>query len=175
MMNTCIIFAFVLSVYTCHAQIAPVEPVPVFRTVDELFQPFGKPDPHLSTDPGFDPSIVPEFQPGLGIGLQRAAGSAQLGVVANVSPQLQAITKQTGSCTSWCRTNQGQVYCCENDIVSPNLPIIKTGRCPPRAPGCGAEVGAVEQCFSDRHCSGSAKCCYDPCRNHRICSEPVPL
>merc|ERR1712038_1504429 len=44
----------------------------------------------------------------------------------------------TGGCRFWCRTPQGQVYCCENANQGQGggFPFTKPGQCPPVRPSC---------------------------------------
>merc|ERR1719317_1173119 len=42
----------------------------------------------------------------------------------------------SGSCRYWCRTPQGQSYCCESGQDLPSLPSVKPGQCPPVRPQC---------------------------------------
>merc|ERR1712014_478339 len=37
----------------------------------------------------------------------------------------------SGSCRYWCRTPQGQAYCCEGGNEVASLPTVKPGQCPP--------------------------------------------
>ncbi|CAL4102886.1 unnamed protein product, partial [Meganyctiphanes norvegica] len=42
----------------------------------------------------------------------------------------------SGSCRYWCRTPQGQAYCCEGGNQPVSRPNVKPGRCPPVRPQC---------------------------------------
>merc|ERR1711962_668195 len=49
---------------------------------------------------------------------------------------LGGVGSSSGSCRYWCRTPQGQSYCCESGQDLPSLPSVKPGQCPPVRPQC---------------------------------------
>ena len=148
--------------------------VPDYEQVQSLFTQKVESGPSLSTNPLVDASNFPALIPGVRNGLQAAVGSSQLGVVSNVSPTLRLLTEPIGACYYWCRTNQGQVYCCESDSQNPYVPIPKPGKCPATCPDSSEESG--ESCRLDVDCSGAQKCCINPCSvQERVCRGPIPL
>ncbi|XP_071533049.1 uncharacterized protein [Panulirus ornatus] len=81
---------------------------------------------------------------------------------------------QGSSCRYWCRTPQGQAYCCEN-ASNPSGPVgTKPGRCPPVRPNCPPvrNFGGPQTCSNDYSCAGSDKCCYDTCLGEHVCKAP---
>merc|ERR1711931_470342 len=46
------------------------------------------------------------------------------------------VGSSSGSCRYWCRTPQGQSYCCESGQDLPSLPSVKPGQCPPVRTQC---------------------------------------
>nr|ACU25385.1 crustin 4 [Panulirus japonicus] len=95
------------------------------------------------------------------------------GVVPGVSPGV--VPGQSSSCRYWCRTPQGQAYCCEN-ASRPSGPVgTKPGRCPPVRPNCPPVRtfgGPPQTCSNDYSCAGSDKCCYDTCLREHVCKPP---
>ncbi|KAK7066981.1 hypothetical protein SK128_004326 [Halocaridina rubra] len=147
--------------------------VPDFEPVQDLFTAKVVPGPSLSTSPGFDAALLESaaIMPGLRSGLQAAVGSSQLGVVSNVAPELRALTFDIGTCYYWCRTNEGQPYCCESDTQNPHVPLIKTGKCPATCP-----AQEDKPCRLDSDCQVGDKCCINPCSpQERVCRAPAPL
>ncbi|CAL4065657.1 unnamed protein product [Meganyctiphanes norvegica] len=145
--------------------------VPDFDTVNSLFTTVVEPGPSLSTNPLVNAQQFPQLVPGLRSGLQAAVGSSHLGVVSNVSPGLRQITENVGACLYWCHTNQGQVYCCEDDRQNPHVPIPKPGKCPDTYNSAG-----LQTCRIDVECPGADKCCIDPNSvQQRACVAPIPL
>merc|ERR1712198_393457 len=58
---------------------------------------------------------------------------AGLGVGHGVGGGL-GVGGSSGSCRYWCKTPQGQAYCCEGANEPIALPSVKPGRCPPVRP-----------------------------------------
>ena len=82
----------------------------------------------------------------------------------------------SGSCRYWCRTPQGQSYCCESGQDLPSLPTVKPGQCPPVRPQCPptrAGFRPPAQCSNDSRCPGAEKCCFDTCLQHHTCKLPT--
>merc|ERR1739842_237405 len=82
----------------------------------------------------------------------------------------------SGSCRYWCRTPQGQSYCCESGQDVPSLPTVKPGQCPPVRPQCPptrAGFRPPAQCSNDSRCPGAEKCCFDTCLQHHTCKLPT--
>jgi len=82
----------------------------------------------------------------------------------------------SGSCRYWCRTPQGQSYCCESGQDLPSLPSVKPGQCPPVRPQCPptrAGFRPPTQCSNDSRCPGAEKCCFDTCLQHHTCKLPT--
>ncbi|CAL4149199.1 unnamed protein product, partial [Meganyctiphanes norvegica] len=73
-------------------------------------------------------------------------------------------------CRYWCRTPQGQYYCCENSNQASGglFGNVKPGQCPPVRPFCPPtrSVRPPSECSSDARCPGSEKCCFDTCLQH---------
>ncbi|CAL4114881.1 unnamed protein product [Meganyctiphanes norvegica] len=82
----------------------------------------------------------------------------------------------SGSCRYWCRTPQGQAYCCEDGNEVASLPTVKPGQCPPVRPQCPptrAGFRPPQQCSNDSRCPGTEKCCFDTCLQHHTCKAPL--
>jgi len=82
----------------------------------------------------------------------------------------------SGSCRYWCRTPQGQSYCCESGQDLPSLPSVKPGQCPPVRPQCPptrAGFRPPTQCSNDSRCPSAEKCCFDTCLQHHTCKLPI--
>ncbi|CAL4198188.1 unnamed protein product [Meganyctiphanes norvegica] len=81
----------------------------------------------------------------------------------------------SGSCRYWCRTPQGQAYCCEGGNQPVSRPTVKPGQCPPVRPQCPPTRGfrPPSQCSNDSRCPGSEKCCFDTCLQHHTCKPPT--
>merc|ERR1712183_1027397 len=82
----------------------------------------------------------------------------------------------SGSCRYWCRTPQGQAYCCEGGN-QPAAPVgVKPGRCPPVRPNCPPVRnfgGPPQTCSNDYRCHGNNKCCFDTCLQEHVCKPPT--
>merc|ERR1712243_350383 len=82
----------------------------------------------------------------------------------------------SGSCRYWCRTPQGQAYCCEGGNEVASLPTVKPGQCPPVRPQCPPTrfgFRPPQQCSNDSRCPGREKCCFDTCLQHHTCKAPT--
>merc|ERR1712106_1190468 len=102
----------------------------------------------------------PVVQPGFGGGNQGFGGQV------------------TGGCRYWCRTPQGQAYCCENSNQAASLPFTKPGQCPPVRPSCPPtrNFGRPPQtCSNDSRCPGVDKCCFDTCLQEHVCKPPLGI
>merc|ERR1712198_306392 len=89
---------------------------------------------------------------------------AGLGVGHGVGGGL-GVGGSSGSCRYWCKTPQGQAYCCEGANEPIALPSVKPGRCPPVRPQCPPvrNFRPPTTCSNDSKCRGAEKCCYDTC------------
>ncbi|KAK7087036.1 hypothetical protein SK128_016989 [Halocaridina rubra] len=79
------------------------------------------------------------------------------------------------TCRYWCRTPQGQAYCCE-DNNQPQGPVgVKPGFCPPVRPVCPPvrSFAPPLTCSNDYVCAGVDKCCFDTCLQEHVCKPPV--
>ena len=78
------------------------------------------------------------------------------------------------SCRYWCRTPQGQVYCCEGANQQQSFVGFKPGRCPPVRPVCPPtrNFGPPSSCSNDGSCAGVDKCCFDTCLQQHTCKAP---
>merc|ERR1711970_488101 len=83
----------------------------------------------------------------------------------------------SASCRRWCRTPQGQAYCCEGANEPISAAVTKQGQCPPVRPSCPpTRFGQPpRQCSSDGGCVGLDKCCFDTCLQHHTCKPPIGL
>ncbi|XP_042219194.1 ATP-dependent RNA helicase glh-2-like [Homarus americanus] len=79
-------------------------------------------------------------------------------------------------CRYWCRTPQGQAYCCEN-VNEPQsfAGVVKPGQCPPVRPVCPPvrNFGPPSSCSNDGACGGVDKCCFDTCLQQHTCKAPL--
>ncbi|CAL4178570.1 unnamed protein product, partial [Meganyctiphanes norvegica] len=106
---------------------------------------------------------------GAGLGVGSGLGSAGVGSGGYGS---------SGSCRYWCRTPQGQAYCCEGGNEVASLPTVKPGQCPPVRPQCPpTRLGfrPPQQCSNDSRCPGVEKCCFDTCLQHHTCKAPISI
>nr|AGU01545.1 antimicrobial peptide type 2 precursor IIc [Pandalus japonicus] len=79
------------------------------------------------------------------------------------------------TCRYWCRTPEGQAYCCEGS-QEPAGPVgVKPGVCPPVRPTCPPvrSFGPPKTCSNDYSCGGINKCCYDRCLEEHVCKAPI--
>merc|ERR1712142_108248 len=109
----------------------------------------------LGVNPGFG-----GFNPGFG-GFNNGFGFAP------VAPP--------SSCRYWCRTPEGQAYCCEN-VNQPQSAagVVKPGRCPPVRPVCPTRSFQPPfTCSNDGACGGFDKCCFDRCLGEHTCKAPL--
>merc|ERR1711970_341283 len=67
----------------------------------------------------------------------------------------------TGGCRYWCRTPQGQAYCCENSNQAASCPPTRNFFGPPQT------------CSNDSRCLGVDKCCFDTCLQEHVCKPPL--
>ncbi|CAL4114887.1 unnamed protein product, partial [Meganyctiphanes norvegica] len=69
---------------------------------------------------------------GLGLGGSVGAGHGLGGVgIGGIGGVGGGHGGSSGSCRYWCRTPQGQAYCCEDGNEVASLPTVKPGQCPP--------------------------------------------
>ena len=119
---------------------------------------------------------------GLGVGLGGSLGGlvggglgAGLGV-GHGSGLGGALGKPSSGCRYWCRTPQGQAYCCEDDNEPQSaVGVVKPGRCPPVRPVCPPtrSFGPPQTCSNDGACGGFDKCCFDTCLQEHVCKAPL--
>ncbi|XP_064099732.1 small cysteine and glycine repeat-containing protein 2-like [Macrobrachium nipponense] len=104
-------------------------------------------------DPGFGGGFGGGINPGFGGGF---------GGVSN-------------TCRRWCRTPEGQAYCCETNNEPDTIPFVKPGVCPPVRPQCPPvrTFAPPQTCSNDSKCGGVDKCCYDRCLEEHVCKPPV--
>ncbi|XP_068230693.1 uncharacterized protein [Palaemon carinicauda] len=78
------------------------------------------------------------------------------------------------TCRRWCRTPEGQAYCCEGNNEPETLPFVKPGQCPPVRPQCPPvrAFAPPQTCSNDSKCGGVDKCCYDRCLEEHVCKPP---
>jgi len=81
----------------------------------------------------------------------------------------------SSGCRYWCRTPQGQAYCCEGTNQSQSFVGVKPGNCPPVRPVCPPtrNFGPPSPCSNDGSCSGVDKCCFDTCLQQHTCKAPL--
>merc|ERR1712121_202795 len=122
--------------------------------------------------------VNPGFQgglggfPGVGIGGGINTGFPGVGVGGGVVGG-----GGSASCRRWCRTPQGQAYCCEGANEPISAAVTKQGQCPPVRPSCPpTRFGQPPRtCSSDGGCAGYDKCCFDTCLQHHTCKPPIGL
>ncbi|XP_068231861.1 pupal cuticle protein Edg-91-like [Palaemon carinicauda] len=116
-------------------------------------------------NPGFGGGINPGFgggiNPGFGGGINPGFGGGFGGV--------------SQTCRRWCRTPEGQAYCCESNNEPETLPFVKPGQCPPVRPQCPPvrSFAPPQTCSNDSKCGGVDKCCFDRCLEEHVCKPPV--
>ncbi|XP_063593888.1 uncharacterized protein LOC134770888 [Penaeus indicus] len=102
---------------------------------------------------------------GGGLGIGPGIG----GIVSPVAPP--------STCRYWCRTPEGQAYCCEN-INQPQSAagVVKPGFCPPVRPVCPLRSFQPPfTCSNDGACGGIDKCCFDRCLGEHVCKAPLGI
>ena len=76
-------------------------------------------------------------------------------------------------CRFWCRTPQGQAYCCEDVNQAQTQVVTKPGVCPPIRPSCPPTRSfPPASCSNDGSCVGVDKCCFDTCIQQHTCKPP---
>merc|ERR1719175_133986 len=119
------------------------------------------------------------FGGSIGAGFGLGGAGAGLGLGGSVAAGLgggYGGGSSSGSCRYWCRTPQGQAYCCEGGNEIASLPTVKPGQCPPVRPQCPptrAGFRPPSQCSNDSRCPGAEKCCFDTCLQHHTCKLPT--
>ncbi|KAG0722485.1 hypothetical protein GWK47_044400 [Chionoecetes opilio] len=98
-------------------------------------------------------------------------------LVACVAPAY--LQNAPASCSYWCRTPEGQSYCCK-DVHDPvpaeqSRPTVKGGRCPVVRDVCPPTrfFGPPTTCAHDGDCGYTDKCCFDRCLGHHTCKPPL--
>ncbi|XP_042882164.1 keratin-associated protein 5-10-like isoform X6 [Penaeus japonicus] len=84
-----------------------------------------------------------------------------------------AISTGPSDCRYWCKTPEGQAYCCET-VYEPETPVgTKPLDCPQVRPTCpNVRSGPPKTCSNDYKCAGSDKCCFDRCLEEHVCKPP---
>ncbi|XP_063841531.1 acanthoscurrin-1-like [Scylla paramamosain] len=101
-----------------------------------------------------------------GIGLGHGLGG--IGFPSPVAPP--------STCRYWCKTPQGQAYCCEDSSQAPSFAgVVKPGVCPPVRPVCPntRSFQPPATCSNDGGCGGYDKCCFDTCLQEHVCKPPI--
>lgn len=112
---------------------------------------------------GVQGPLLGGFGPGQG-----GLGLGGLGFTSPVAPP--------STCRYWCRTPQGQAYCCENSNQAPSFAgVVKPGQCPPVRPVCPNTRSFLPPatCSNDGACGGFDKCCFDTCLQEHVCKPPI--
>ncbi|XP_076040758.1 uncharacterized protein LOC143025114 [Oratosquilla oratoria] len=81
------------------------------------------------------------------------------------------------TCRYWCKTPEGQAYCCDIGNRPPGPVTVKPGFCPPVRPVCPpvrSFPGPPITCSNDGSCGGADKCCFDRCLKEHVCKAPEP-
>jgi len=124
-------------------------------------------------------SVVGNVNPGFG-GVNTGFGGVNPGfggVNSAVGGGYGSSGSSSGSCRYWCRTPQGQAYCCEGGNEVASLPTVKPGQCPPVRPQCPPtrNFRPPQQCSNDSRCPGAEKCCFDTCLQHHTCKPTISI
>merc|ERR1719315_114390 len=78
-------------------------------------------------------------------------------------------------CRNWCKTPEGQAYCCETN----NQPITpdshRGGQCPPVRDVCPVRGfgGPPQGCSKHGDCVHGNRCCYDRCLQEHVCKQAL--
>ncbi|XP_068244841.1 uncharacterized protein [Palaemon carinicauda] len=107
---------------------------------------------------------------GGGFGVNQGFGGVNPGFV---NPGFGSVAPPS-TCRYWCRTPQGQAYCCENINQPQSFVGVKPGFCPPVRPVC-PPVRSFQPpvtCSNDGSCGGVDKCCFDTCLQEHVCKPP---
>ncbi|XP_063602395.1 uncharacterized protein LOC134778534 isoform X1 [Penaeus indicus] len=82
------------------------------------------------------------------------------------------ISNGPSECRYWCKTPEGQAYCCET-VHEPETPVgTKPLDCPQVRPTCPRFHGPPTTCSNDYKCAGLDKCCFDRCLGEHVCKPP---
>ncbi|XP_037772611.1 uncharacterized protein LOC119568230 [Penaeus monodon] len=82
------------------------------------------------------------------------------------------ISNSPSECRYWCKTPEGQAYCCET-VHEPETPVgTKPLDCPQVRPTCPRFHGPPNTCSNDYKCAGLDKCCFDRCLGEHVCKPP---
>ncbi|XP_037772699.1 whey acidic protein-like, partial [Penaeus monodon] len=82
------------------------------------------------------------------------------------------ISNGPSECRYWCKTPEGQAYCCET-VHEPETPVgTKPLNCPQVRPTCPRFHGPPNTCSNDYKCAGLDKCCFDRCLGEHVCKPP---
>ncbi|KAF2367912.1 WAP-type 'four-disulfide core' domain [Trinorchestia longiramus] len=111
-------------------------------------------------------------------------GGVQGGFVqptGHVGAVVGGISQPVGSsgCRYWCKTPEGQAYCCESSSQPAKHPVAaivdKPGLCPPVRAVCPlrSHIGAPQTCSKHGDCFNQDRCCFDRCLGEHVCKEPV--
>ncbi|XP_068230683.1 ATP-dependent RNA helicase glh-2-like [Palaemon carinicauda] len=109
------------------------------------------------------------FNPGFGSGFGGGFGGINPGFGGGFGGGVSQ------TCRRWCRTPEGQAYCCESNNEPETLPFVKPGQCPPVRPQCPPvrSFAPPQTCSNDSKCGGVDKCCFDRCLEEHVCKPPV--
>ena len=113
--------------------------------------------------------------PGVGVGVGGGFPGIGVGVVGGVGHGSGA---RPATCRYWCKTPEGQAYCCENvnQAEKPAIAsqVVKPGLCPPVRPDCPLRQfgGPPQTCSKDGDCASVDKCCFDRCLGEHVCKPP---
>ncbi|XP_018011805.1 glycine-rich cell wall structural protein [Hyalella azteca] len=85
----------------------------------------------------------------------------------------------SSGCRYWCKTPEGQAYCCESANQPPSHPVAaivdKPGLCPPVRAVCPlrSNFGPPQPCSKHGDCFNADRCCFDRCLGEHVCKPPV--
>ncbi|XP_064100947.1 ATP-dependent RNA helicase glh-1-like [Macrobrachium nipponense] len=131
---------------------------------------FGGVDPGFGG--GFNPAFGGGFNPGFGGVNPGFGGSFGGGINPGFGGGFGGVSQ---TCRRWCRTPEGQAYCCETNNEPDTIPFVKPGVCPPVRPQCPPvrSFAPPQTCSNDSKCGGVDKCCFDRCLEEHVCKPPV--
>ncbi|XP_069993136.1 uncharacterized PE-PGRS family protein PE_PGRS46-like [Penaeus vannamei] len=118
---------------------------------------------------------------GGGFGVNPALGGLAVNPIhgggLDIGPGIVSPVAPPSTCRYWCRTPEGQAYCCEN-INQPQSAagVVKPGFCPPVRPVCPLRSFQPPfTCSNDGACGGIDKCCFDRCLGEHVCKPPLGI
>merc|ERR1712212_160898 len=129
-----------------------------------------------NVNPGFGGGF-PNVNPGFGGGFGGGFPPVNPGFGGGFGGNFPGFTAPPAQCRFWCRTPEGQTYCCESNAQPLRPDGFRPGFCPAVRAECPVRsfVGPPATCSKNGDCAIGNRCCFDRCLGEHVCKQALPF